>query len=314
MKNKNYYDILNVKNNASQEEIKKAFRKLAIQYHPDKNPDDKKSEEKFKEINEAYAILGDIDKRKEYDNPQPKNNWFDFSGFGTIFRNRMKRKSDDVHVKINLTFRESIYGKIVGIHYIQKIKDESNSQVLCQDCNGTGQDIKHIGNFLELGTCRTCLGNGKIYPNIEKQKNIKINIHPGVFHGQRIIIPNEGHKNYEAEGNLVLHIAVEKHEYFQREDNDILVTVLVSFTQALLGEEITIPTVDNKKIKLFIPAGTSNGRIFVLKGLGVPNKGDMLVKIQIDLHEKEQLTDETKELLNKLKNTFTIKNGPISVK
>jgi molecular chaperone DnaJ len=345
---KDYYQLLGINKNASKEEIKKAFRKLAHKYHPDKVGGD---ENKFKAINEAYQILSDDKKRAEYDmygntfsGQQKAGNsggGFDFSGFtdasgfdfGDIFsefftggRNRVRR-GRDISVDIQISFKESVFGA--------ERKLLINKVSTCQDCNGsgaqTGSPLKEcptcsgrgrvretrrsfIGTFNTEKECPTCWGSGKIPETpcskcngqgvLKQNEEVKINIPAGIQNGEMIRLSGRGESIPRGSaGDLYIKIHVDKHPIFRRSDNNLLIDLDVKLTDALLGAEYKIKTLENDDIILKIPAGINFGEILRIKKRGVPtsagNRGDLLIKIIINMPKK--LSRQAKKLIEELR-------------
>ena len=329
---KNPYQLLGVSKNASQEEIKKAFRKLAIRFHPDKNPGDKKAEEKFKEIGEAYDILSDPQKRQKYDNPvfgqfeeHPWNRrartaaWdassyeelFRRAGFGFSFSRPKTKKSNNISINLFMTFQESILGKEVEIKFDKKVRDPSIPSKECPACGGTGQEKDDFGTFNFMAPCVECMGRGSVYSTKVESRKLKISIHPGMKNGQKIEIQNEGHQDQGTPGHLIIHIRVHPHEYFERVNDNIVLTIPISVFQAILGDEIVVPTINGKRVRLSIPPKTQDGKIFILKELGVPGKGDMWVKIALQMPD---LTPTIVDKVSEIKEIVNPTNEPIPIK
>jgi len=351
---RDYYEVLNVQRNASKEEIKKAYRKLAIQYHPDRNPDNTEAEERFKEATDAYEILSDDRKRQAYDQ-------FGFAGvegmtggahdYSTVFRdfedifgdfsgifdsffgggrrrsaNRNARvRGSDLRYNLEISFKDAIFGTETEISYQRhaacgKCKgtgaENGSGRKICPTCGGSGQVRRSSGFFSIASPCSTCGGDGYVIENpcaechgtglINKQQRIKVTIPAGIETGKRINIPAQGDNgpNGGNPGDLYVDIHVSPHTHFQRERNDIYCVVPVSVTQAALGTTIQVGTLDDKKIKVKIPAGTQNGKILRVKNEGVPflhnpgRRGDMYIRIQVTVPTK--LTSKEKDLLTQL--------------
>jgi molecular chaperone DnaJ len=352
---KDYYQILGVSRNASIEEIKKAYRKLARKYHPDVNPGDKKAEEKFKEISEAYSVLGDPKKRKEYDQFGAYQSaysgqraysadanfgdfsfgGFDFSHFGRdifqdLFAGTSKQKQsyqayqpikgEDIHYAINITFMDSIKGLNTKISINRPVNCSQcggsgyipgSSEIICPDCRGTGQKIMSKGPMRLSAVCPTCHGSGKIRgvhctkcrgSGIEqKRENIMVKIPPGVTNGSKVRIPGKGAagKNSGPPGDLYIITNVTPHPFFTRVGDNIHIKLPISITEAALGAQIEVPTIDGK-VTMKIPPGTQNGQKFRLRNRGAPllranKKGDQVVEVQVAL--PKNLDERSKELL-----------------
>jgi len=339
---KDYYQILDIDRNATEADIKKAFRRLALKYHPDRNPGDGECEEKFKEINEAYTCLSDSQKKANYDAFGTSEGigadfgFGDFSpNFGDIFedifgdffgtftgRKRIRpTKGPDLRYDLELNLSETVSGteKIINIPRWETCssckgngsKDGVNI-ITCTTCKGTGQIRLQQGFFTIAKTCSRCNGTGKIITapctgckgvgKIKKQKSVSLKIPPGVDTGIRLKVSGEGEAgNFGGpHGDLYVVINVAPHPFFKRKGNDLHCEVPVSFTQATLGAEIEVPTMEGKTF-IKIPQGTPSGRVFHLKGKGVPRlgghgRGDQFVTVYVDVPKK--LTPRQKELLD----------------
>ncbi len=306
---KDYYEILGVPRDASPEEIKKAFRRLALKYHPDRNPGDKEAEEKFKEINEAYACLSDPVKRQQYDQfgtttfgegPGfgPFTTTFgdifeeifeDFFGVFTGRRAKRPVKGEDLRYNLTITLEEAAFGveKVIEIPKTEPCPDcigtgsASRRPSSCPDCRGTGQVRYQQGFFTISKTCPRCRGKGFFIGDPCKRCNgtglttrtkaLSIKVPAGVETGSKLKLRGEGElgRNGGPPGDLYIYITVEEHPIFKREGNDIICDIPITFPQAVLGAEIEVPTLDGKTV-LKIPPGTSSGTEFVLKGRGLP--------------------------------------------
>ena len=353
---RDYYDVLGVERHASEEDVKKAFRKLAFQYHPDKNHD-AGAADKFKEINEAYQVLGDPEKRSAYDRFGHAGvngstfggnaggfEDFGFGGFGEIFEtffggmggqtNRTPQRGTDLSYELKLAFEEAVLGtekeiKIRRTEYCPDCKGSGakpgTQTINCADCGGTGR-IRRVqqsifGRFTNVVPCTRCRGEGKVVetpcPNCRGagresfERQISVTIPAGVDEGTRVQLTGQGDVGERggSAGNLLVDLKIKPHEFFQREDSNILYTLTVNIAQAALGTEVTIPTLYGDA-SLKIPAGSQNGAIFVLKGKGVPyfrrsGKGDEIVRLTVLTPEK--LTKEQKKLLEELAATFNTK-------
>jgi molecular chaperone DnaJ len=352
--NRDYYEILGIPRNASQDEIKQAFRKLARQYHPDVSKDGD-AEEKFKEINEAYGVLSDADKRARYDRfgkqglgdiggmPDYTADFSDLFeelfGFGLGGRGRSgggasrrtPRRGRDLQMEVQLTFEEAIFGAEKEIEFTRDEvcatcrgngAEPGTSPRPCTTCGGRGE-VRQVRQafviqMVETVTCPACGGRGEIietpchtcHGNGLERKRVKkkVAIPAGVDNGMQIRLPGEGQPgtNGGPHGNLFLAVTARPHEYFKRKGNDILLDLDVNIAQAVLGADLEVPTVDGPG-RLEIPAGTQPGRVFSMKGKGVPRvrsngRGDQLVIINVDIPKK--LTKEQRELFEELAKTL----------
>ncbi|MBM4136560.1 MAG: molecular chaperone DnaJ [Nitrospira sp.] len=336
---KDYYGILGVSSDASDADLKKAFRQLALKYHPDRNPDDKESEEKFKEINEAYSCLSDPEKRVNYDRfgtaegVGPGVSPFG-AGFGDIFedifgdffgtftgqRRPRPTKGNDLRYDLDITLMEAAFGseKTIEVPKWETCSEcrgtgsaPGKGPVTCSHCKGTGQIRFQQGFFSISKTCGRCNGAGKIITDpcktckgngaVRRSKDITVKIPAGIDSGSRLRITGEGDPGLYGgpPGDLFVILNVEEHPFFKREGTDLFCEIPISFPHAALGAEIEVPTLDGiSKIK--IPAGTSSGRIFHIKGAGLPKvgghvRGDQNVRVYVDVPKK--LTPRQKELL-----------------
>lgn len=351
MSKRDYYEILGIDKNATDADIKKAYRKLAKQYHPDLNPGDKEAEQKFKEVNEAYEILSDQQKRSNYDQFGHAGNdpngfggfgsggfggtggfedifdmFFGGGGFGGSTRRKGPQKGADLRVDIELKFEEAAFGKEEDIE-ITRMEDchtcsgtgaKPGTKVkTCDKCNGAGQvqytQNTPLGRFVNVKTCDKCNGEGKTIETPcntchgtgkeQKVRTIHINIPAGVDNGSVLPLRGEGEPGDKGgrRGDLYVYIHVKPHPIFTREGNNIYCEVPITFAQAALGVELSVPTLDGK-VKYNIAEGTQTGTVFRLKGKGVPNvrgygRGDQYVKIKVEVPKK--LNKEQKDLLQK---------------
>lgn len=348
---RDYYEILGVGKNATNDEIKTAFRSMARKYHPDVNkaPD---AEAVFKEINEAYTVLSDPEKRAAYDRyghaglngmgGMPDFTTVDFSdifeeffGFGMGGSRRARpnapRRGADISQTITLTFEEAVFG---AEKEIEISRDElcstcrgsgaepGTSPARCPTCGGRGEVRQTRQTFLcamvQVTTCPTCNGTGEVintpcqtcHGRGLEHKTVKkvVSIPAGVDNGIQIRLSGEGHAgvNGGPNGNLYLEIKVKTHEFFRRKDDDILLDLNINIAQAVLGAEVNVPTIDGTA-KLSIPPGTQAGKVFRMKGKGVPNvrgggRGDQLVIVNVDVPTK--LTSQQRELFEQLAKTL----------
>ncbi|WP_047151390.1 molecular chaperone DnaJ [Aneurinibacillus tyrosinisolvens] len=342
MSKRDYYEVLGLSKDASESEIKKAHRKLSMKYHPDRNKE-ADAEAKFKEVQEAYEVLSDPQKKAGYDqfgHAGAQGGGFggggDFGGgFGDIFdmffgggggrRNpNAPRQGDDLQYSMQIEFKEAVFGKEMDIEIPKETTcskcdgsgAEPGSKVeTCQTCNGAGQQevVQNtpFGRVVNRRVCPTCKGSGKFVSvkcskchgsGTEKiRRKIHIRVPAGVDDGARMRIPGEGElgANGGPPGDLYVVFRVKRHDFFERDGNDIFCKIPITFAQATLGDEIEVPTLDGK-VKLKVPAGTQTGTKFRLRGHGVPylnrsGKGDQHVKVVIITPTK--LTDRQRELL-----------------
>ncbi|MBN1305888.1 MAG: molecular chaperone DnaJ [Anaerolineales bacterium] len=350
MAKRDYYEVLGVSRQASLEEIKQAFRKLARQYHPDVNKDPD-AEEKFKEINEAYGVLSDQQKRAQYDRFGHsgvgdmggfRDYTVDFSdifeelfgGFGFSGGQRarnMPRRGRDMQLKVEMTFEEAIFGVEKDIEFERDEicsacggsgTEPGTKPTRCSTCDGLGEvrQVRQtfLGSMVQSSTCPACGGRGEVIvtpcqtcrgSRLERKKvKKKVSIPAGVDSGTQIRLAGEGlpGSNGGPVGNLYLLLDVKAHKYFKRHENDILLNLDINIAQAVLGAEVEVPTVDGDE-KLKIPAGTQPGKVFTLRGKGVPyirrsGRGNQRVIVNISVPAK--LSKEQRELFEQLAETL----------
>ena len=306
---KDYYDILGVSRSASDDEIKKAYRRLAMQHHPDRNPGNKAAEEKFKVINEAYAVLSDPDKRSSYDRhgtAEAPPGFGGFGGFGDIFGDifedvfagggRRRRgphatRGADLAYNLTITLEEAVSGKETKVRLPRTEPcgecrgsgaRNQNAVKSCPTCHGSGQLRFQQGFFTVSRTCHHCRGEGRVVTErclacngerlIRRERTLSLKIPPGVDSGSRLRLAGEGELGEHGgpPGDLYVIIAVQEHPVFHRHDDDLIYELSLSFVTAALGGKIDVPTLKGTTT-LKIPAGTQHGHQFRLKGLGVPH-------------------------------------------
>lgn len=354
-----YYDLLGIPRNATDDEIKKAFRKLALKYHPDKNPGDKQSEAKFKEINEAYEVISDSKKRQMYDqfghagvDPSAAGGPFgggsDVRGFedmgevfGDIFENffgagkttgrgrrtRSVRKGRDLQVEVQLSLEESAKGKEITIKVPRQQKcptckgsgaRSGSGPVTCRQCGGAGQVRISQGFFSLAQTCPVCHGEGAVIDKpcgecrgtgrIERVQEVTVRIPPGVDTGTTLRVSGSGDAGFKGAppGDLYVVVRMKKDPRFDREGDDLHYTLKISLTQATLGAEVEVPTIDGR-VTMRIPPGAQYGSVLRLREKGMPKlgirkRGDQMVHIEVTI--PKDLTSRQKEILHSLAETF----------
>lgn len=355
---RDYYEILGVAKGASEDEIKKSYRKVAMQYHPDRNPGDKAAEDKFKEAAEAYEVLSDADKRAQYDrfghaglnnnrgfNGGAGMNMDDiFSQFGDIFgedifgsffggrrgggssRSRGVRGSN-LRIKIKLNFEEIAKGVTKNVKVKKHVacgtchgsgaKDKGSVQT-CSTCGGSGQVRRVSNTFLgqmqTVTTCPTCNGEGSMITakcanckgegRVFGEETVTIDIPAGVQEGMQLSVGGRGNAGERggAPGDLIILIEEEQHPELHRDGLSVAYELYISFTDAVFGTQVEVPTIDGKA-KIKIPPGTQSGKIFRLKGKGFPSinsyeKGDQLIHVSV--WTPQNLSAEEKAMVEKL--------------
>ena len=355
---RDYYEVLGVSKGASEDEIKRAYKKLARKYHPDMNPGDKEAEEKFKEVNEANEVLSDPDKKARYDQfgfagVDPNYGagggygagGFDFGDLGDIFgsffgggfggggqrRRNGPQRGESIRMSVSVDFIEAAFGceKEVTVERSEQCPTckgngcaPGTTPEVCPDCHGSGAVTQSqrtpFGVMQTQAVCGKCRGTGKIIhqpcPNCHgsgrarKRKTVKVNIPAGIDNGQTISLRGQGHagKNGGPNGDLLITVMVKPHDIFRREGTSVFCEAPITFTQAVLGAEMEIPTIDGK-VKYTIPEGTQTGTVFRLRGKGIPvlnghGRGDQYVTVTIET--PRGLNREQKEALKKFSETL----------
>ncbi|MFH1615553.1 MAG: molecular chaperone DnaJ [Planctomycetota bacterium] len=348
MAKRDYYEVLGIGRNASQDDIKRAYRRLAMKYHPDKNPGDKEAEAKFKECAEAYEVLSDSEKRQRYDqfgheglrgagmhdfsrmNVDDIFSMFGFEDmFGDLFGRRTRSaqrarqtRGYDLETVVELSLEEIAKGSEKSIEFTrQDLCPECSGSGCaagqkpsrCSTCNGTGQVAKAgMGGFFQMvSTCPKCNGAGQVITDpckkcrgtgkSPKKRVVSIKVPAGVHEGQGIRVANEGEPGHKGgpRGDLYAYVRIKPHPFLERDGNNLVAIVPISFTQAALGTTIDVPSLNGTR-KLRIPPGAQYGNIFRIKGQGLPDlrtssRGDQLVQITIEIPKK--LNTEQERLL-----------------
>ena len=345
---KDYYEILGVERNASPEDIKSSYKDLAFRYHPDRNPGDKDAEEKFKEINEAYQVLNDRDKRARYDSfgHMSGDGMGGFSGFGDLFgdlfddvftggmgRRGRVRQGENLRYDLEVDFDEAAFGiqKEIKVRKRKLCDDCSGSgaavggESVCDRCGGRGSVAFSQGPFSISQGCTSCGGSGRVITNpcgscrgsglSYTEKMVQVNIPAGISSGMRLVIRGEGEPGARGgpPGDLYIQVMVQEHPIFTREGNDIVCEFPVSFTQAALGDEMEVPILKGTT-KMKIPAGTQPGQTFRLRGKGLVDVesgslGDQYVVVKVVIPQK--LSRKQKEVLMEFAGSYKKEKEPL---
>jgi len=310
MSQRDYYQVLNVSKQASESELKKAYRQLAMKYHPDKNPDDHTAEEKFKEAAEAYEVLKDPEKRQIYNQLGHEglkgrgfNGFHGFediaSSFGDIFQDffggggsRREQTGADLRLDITISFAEAAFGTEKKVDITKQGNCEScqgsgaragTSPKTCSTCRGTGQVVRTQGFFNMASPCPACRGQGQVIEHpcsschgegrVAEKKSINATIPAGVDDGSRLRLRGEGEAGPPGvkPGDLYIFIRVAADQIFQRQENDVYCRLNLSFSQAALGAEIEVPLLNDETKVIKVKAGTQSGEMMRITGAGIPH-------------------------------------------
>ena len=344
MSKRDYYEVLGVAKDAPEADIKKAYRRLAMKLHPDRNPDDPKAEDQFKEASEAYEVLSDEDRRATYDRVghagMNGQGGAGFGGgnfndiFGDVFSDlfgqtgtRRPQRGSDLRYNLDLDLEQAVRGDSVEIRIpvLTACGDCGGSgaksgtkPAKCPDCGGTGQIRVSQGFFSIQQTCQRCRGQGSVVVDpcrgcggrgrVEKRKTLSVKIPPGVDNGDRIRLAGEGEAGPGGAqaGDLYVQIAVREHRIFQRDGKHLYCEVPISFVEAALGGELEVPTLDGR-VRLRIPAETQTDKVFRLKAKGVvPVRGGPPGDLlcKVVVETPVNLSDEQTTLLRRLGETL----------
>jgi molecular chaperone DnaJ len=356
---RDFYKTLGVARDSSQDEVRKAYRKLAHRYHPDKTGGDKPAEDKLKEINEAYDVLKNKEKRAKYDRygeagaqmgqggggggASPFDDIFDafFSGGGGGRGGRSRAQAatvgNDLEYRVTLSLKAAAAGTKKSVHFARKENcgdcsgsgaAKGSSAETCRQCEGQGQVRMAQGFFSISRTCPVCHGVGQMIKDpcrrcrgegqVEMDRELSVDLPAGVDTGSRLCLRGEGEpgRNGGPRGDLYIFVEVKPDDLFEREGNDILCQIPVSFPQVILGSTIRVPTL-NGEAELKIPAGTQSGTLFKLRGMGIPDirgyqQGDQIVEIQVETPTK--LSREQKEMIKRFEELSDTKTYPLHLR
>lgn len=367
---RDYYEVLGINKGASADEIKKAYRALAKKYHPDMNPGDKDAEVKFKEVNEAYAVLSDEEKKRIYDQYGHAGldgsagfggagaggfsggfSNFDFGDIGDIFssffgggassgsssRRNGPIRGEDIAYRITLSFEEAAFGckKDISYNRIERCSDcggsgaeKGTSAETCPQCHGTGQirvtQKTMLGMMQTTRPCDACRGTGKIIKTpckncngkgyVKVTKKLSISIPAGIDDGERVGVTGQGNegRNGGSAGDLVIVVNVRPHSIFKRDGYNLYCEVPITYSEAALGAELSIPTLEGD-VKYTIPEGTQTGTRFTIRGSGIQiprsqRKGDLIFTVNVEV--PKNLNENQKELLRQFAESCGEKNTP----
>jgi molecular chaperone DnaJ len=357
---RDYYEILGVSKTCTDSEMKSAFRKAAMQCHPDRNPDNAEAEIQFKELNEAYQVLSDSQKRAAYD--RYGHSAFEHGGFGggggdgfaasmadifdDLFGDVMgarrgggrkgPARGSDLRYNMEISLEEAFHGKTASLTLPASVTCEACAGSgakpgakprMCPTCGGHGRVRAQQGFFAIERTCPNCHGHGEIIDDpchpcggsgrVTQERNLSVNIPPGVEDGTRIRLSGEGEAGAKGgpAGDLYIFVSTKPHPFFQRDGADLFCRVPISMVQAALGAELSVHTLDGSEAKVKIPEGTQSGKQFKLKSKGMPvlrsrDIGDLY--IQVTAETPQNLTKRQRELLAEFESLSSTKTHPES--
>ncbi|MAV64434.1 MAG: molecular chaperone DnaJ [Candidatus Marinimicrobia bacterium] len=330
---KDYYEILGVDKSSSEQEIKKAYRKVAMKNHPDRNPDDSQAESRFKEAAEAYSVLSDAQKKQQYDTfghagvNQNSAQGFNmnvediFSSFGDIFggmgfgdifgsqggSHRRSQSAGDLKISLKLTMEEIYSGVQKKVRVKRNVRNGQKSDI-CNQCQGKGEirmvQRSILGQIVNVQPCRNCKGAGYVGGTEYSSSMVEIDVPPGVSSGNYMTLKGKGNEgiSQEFDGNLIVHFQEIEHSMYVRDEVDIYMKCELQYQQAVLGTTINVPTLSGD-VKLKIPQGVKDGQVLRLKNKGMryinsSRYGDQYVKIMINIPKK--ISKNTHKLLTEL--------------
>jgi molecular chaperone DnaJ len=337
---RDYYEVLIVSRTATQDEIKQAYRKLAKELHPDKNPGDAAAEDRFKELSEAFSVLNDVDKRRRYDrlghaaaSGDPGYERVDFRAVSEILeglaeglfgaRNGRKRAGNDIEVELPVTFEEAALGAEKKLTIQRSITcvtcsgsgaAPGTTPERCAACQGSGEVRFQRGFFTASRPCQSCGGTGKKIATpcptcqgktaVPSSDEITVRVPPGVEDGAIRSVKGGGERSHSggAAGDLHVRIAVQPHPLFRRVGADIRVTIPVSFPQAVLGTQVDVPTLEGR-VKMKVPPGTPSGKVLRLRGRGIESLGGAGKGdqlVEIVVEIPEEITTKQRKLIEEL--------------
>lgn len=319
--NKDYYKILELDKKASIDDIKSAFKKMAKKYHPDKNKGSKESEEKFKEINEAYEILSDPEKKNNYDkHGDPNYNHNMFGGMGSGFREfrQRTRAEQPIGASVSINIFEAFNGVNTTVEFLRKDKcsncsgegfENGGSEEICQTCKGAGEVMMSSGNYRMVSTCHDCRGSGSVIKNpckkcngskvvISKNKT-SMKLPKGIQDGSRFAMGEIGNWNPREKkyGDVIFIVAITNHDFFELHGNSVACVIPITVKKAMFGGETRVPSLHGE-LSVKIPKGTNSGSVLKVKGKGFRDEvdsesfGDMFVKIIVEIPDVGESSEE----------------------